>query len=356
MIPVLICGGYGKKMWPLSRQKFPKHFLPLFNDQSLFQINYQALRLRFKPQEIFVQTIPEQARIAHKQCPDIPLKNLFIEPEMRDQGPATCFIAAKLFKLSPDEPFTVVQADDLRQPQENYLKMIDQFDKLVKSDHKLMTGGFRPDHAIMGIDYLRTKEKFQKVQGIKIYVMDEWLGRDTDEEVIEKYLKEELVLAHTNHYTWTPRLMLDACRKWAPDWYEHLEKIIKAFGTKSESTTVRREYSQMEKAGIERITQHSLKDGYVVELPFKWDDFGTWESVGRYKTENSMYQPDDLLTIDSPGCFVQKDKGKFLAIIGLENIVVIDTKDGLLVCNRNQTGRVGEVVIYLREKGKKEYL
>lgn len=96
MIPVIICGGFGTKIWPVSRQRKPKHFLPLIGNKSLFELNYEALRTQFKPEEIFVSTNEDQAKLASEQAPDIPQDNFILEPEMRNQGPATGLIAAIL--------------------------------------------------------------------------------------------------------------------------------------------------------------------------------------------------------------------------------------------------------------------
>ena len=95
MKPVIICGGIGKKMWPLSRVDMPKHFLPLINGKSLYRLNYETLLKKFRPEEIYLQTTLDQADLAHEQAPDIPKKNFFIEPELRDTGPAMGYMAAR---------------------------------------------------------------------------------------------------------------------------------------------------------------------------------------------------------------------------------------------------------------------
>lgn len=98
MIPVIICGGWGTKLWPISRQHKPKHFINLIGEKSLFQLNYEALRTKFAPSEIYVSTNEDQLSLAQKQTPEIPLENYILEPEMRNQGPATGLIAAVLYK------------------------------------------------------------------------------------------------------------------------------------------------------------------------------------------------------------------------------------------------------------------
>jgi len=328
----------------------------LFDGQSLFQINYQILLKRFKPEEIYIQTTSQQVKTALKQAPGVPQKNCFVEPELRNHGPAMGLMAVKLSETDPDEPFILVQVDVIREPAEKFLETIDLCESQIKKEGKLMTGGIRPEFAVMGVDYLIADKAVSVPGKIKIFKMDKWLWRGSKEEV-EKYLSLKSIFLHANHYAWTPRALLEAYKKWAPDWYAGLEKISSALGTARETKVIKKEYSKMEKGPVENVTQYALKEGGIIELPFSWIDFGTWESFFGYRLEKKKYLPgQNLLAIDSKGCFVQKEEKNFVALIGVEDLIVVDTNDALLVCRKDQTGRVGEIVAHLREKGKKEYL
>ncbi len=342
-------------MWPSSRQAHPKHFLPLINGRSLFEINYQVLRKKFKPSQIYVQTNEEQAKMAQKLIPEIPLKNYFLEPEMRNQGPATIFMAAKLYKQDPDDPFFLVQVDLLRLPEDKYLKTIEEAEKVIKKHQKFLTGAAWPKYSIMGVDYFIVGEDAE-VSSIPFYKMTKFLGRDTKEEV-NKYFKNRSLVNHWNHAAWTPRLMLEACKKYNLGWYRPIEKMIKAFGTKDEDRVVKREYAKMPKGGFDDgLTKNFSEEMLLIELPFTCTDFGTWESVDRYYQKTGKKKDTELLEIDSKDCFVRKEKGKFVAVIGVKDLVIVDTADALLVCRKDQSGRVGEVVNYLRDKKKDKLL
>ena len=358
MKPVLICGGGGKKMWPFSRQKTPKHFIPLFGDKSLYQINYEVLRKEFKPEEIYIQTTVDHAQTALEQAPGIPEKNCFVEPEMRNHGPAMGLMAAKLAAIDPDDPFIIVQVDVLREPVEAFLNTIKQCETLVKKEKKLVTGGIRPSYPVMGIDYLKVDPEVKEMNGVKFFPVAEYLDRDIGREAIEKLFNQRLIVAHANHYSWTPRLLLGAYQKLAPDWYEPLKKIIASIGTSREEAVIKEEYSKMDKGRVERITQLIFAEGYVFEASFKWFDFGTWESLSRYETEAGTYNPgENCLKIDSENCYIKKDEEKFVGLIGVDDLVVVDTEDALLICKRDQSVRVQEIVAELdKTDGKERYL
>ncbi|MGI5840714.1 MAG: sugar phosphate nucleotidyltransferase [Patescibacteria group bacterium] len=334
MNPVIICGGIGSKMWPVSRSSCPKHFAKLLGNKSLFQLNYEALRLKFRAEEIFVQTNEEQAKIAQEQVPEIPQENYFIEPEMRNQGPATGFAAAMLFKKFPDEPFMLVQADVLREPAEKFIEMIELFDRTIKSEGRLMTAGLKPDYAVMGVDYLIVDPESHRMQ--------EWLGRG-EKEVIESYLADGKALIHTNHYAWTPRGLLECLKERKPEWYEPLMNIV-------QGGNIAEEYAKMPKGPIEEVTQFELKEGLVIELPFVWRDFGTWESLAAYLGK----RPADF-ELDSNNNFVWKSD-RYVATIGVEDLVIVDTPDALLIMKKSDSGKVGQVVDKLKEEGRGELL
>jgi mannose-1-phosphate guanylyltransferase len=337
MITVIICGGIGTKMWPESRQKSPKQFLPLIDGKSLFQLNWEALRGQFKPEEIYLQTNEEQAKIAKGLVPEIVEENIFIEPEMRNQGPATGFAAAQLVKRGHgDEPFILVQADVLREPGERFLEMINQMDILAKKSDKYITGGLKPETMVRGVDYLVKGELISEEGGVKIYEVADYVDR-TEEEKIKEYLGSDKLLLHANHTAMTPNNLLKMYQKYKPEWYEPLMAISQG-GHEAE------EYAKMPKAGIEEVTKAVYKNGgaTVVELPFKWIDFGTWESVANY------------LGSDENNNFVRSKK--YTAIIGLNDVVVVETEDALLICKKEMTGKVGEVVEKLKMDNRSELL
>ncbi|MDD3002521.1 MAG: sugar phosphate nucleotidyltransferase [Candidatus Shapirobacteria bacterium] len=349
MKTVIICGGIGSKMWPMSRATMPKHFLPLINGKSLFQLNYEALRKKFGPEEIFLQTNEVQAKIAKNLIPEIIDENIFVEPEMRNQGPATGFAAAQLIKRGfGDEPFILVQADVLREPDEKFLDMIGEQEKLGRAGDKYITGGFVPQSIVRGVDYLVKGNLVSEENGVKIFEVADYIDR-TEEEKIKQYLGTDKLLLHANHTSMTPNNLLKMYQKYKPEWYEPLVAI-------ANNGDVVSEYGKMPKAGIEEVTKLVYKNGeaLVVELPFNWVDFGTWESVANYMNEKGTYKPEDVLELEGSKNFVYRKNKKYVAMIGVDDLVVVDTEDALLIMKKDRSGRVGEVVDALKAENRAE--
>jgi len=348
MIPVIICGGFGTKIWPVSREHKPKHFLPLIGEKSLFQLNYEALRTHFKPEEIYISTNEDQVELAKKQKDEIPDENFILEPEMRNQGPATGLIAAFLFKKGfKDEPFMLVQADVLREPAEKFIKMMLDCDVIAKKEDKYITGGMKLDYPVMGVDYLIRGEKVSDEGSVEIYKVAKFIWRSSKEQT-EELVKQEGALVHTNHTCMTPANMLNMFKKYKPEWHKPLMDYIN--GEELQSA-----YLKMPPGPIEDVTQlvHAAGESLVVELPFKWSDIGTFENLHEYLKQRDLYKvAENIVDLDGKDNFVKlDDANKIVALVGVDNLVVIDTGDVLLICDKRQSARVKEA---LKEVKKRE--
>ena len=341
MIPVIICGGFGTKLWPVSREHKPKHFIPLVGDKSLFQLNYEALRSHFKPEEIYVSTNEDQVELAKKQVEDISVENYILEPEMRNQGPATGLIAAFLYKKGlKDEPFMIVQVDDLREPVENFMKMMLDCDTVARRESKYITGGMSTDFPVMGVDYLIKGEKISNEGSVGIYKVEKFVWRSTKEQT-EELIKQKGVLIHTNHTCMTPQNMLNMLQKYKPEWYEPLMNYVNG-------SELKNEYVKMPAGPIEDVTQQVHADGesLVVELPFTWFDIGTFETLHEYLKQKGLYKiSDNIVDLNGKDNFVKlDDANKVVALVGVDNLIVVDTGDALLICDKRRTGEVKEAL------------
>jgi mannose-1-phosphate guanylyltransferase len=318
----------------------PKHFLPLVHGKSLFELNWEAMRSRYQPEEIYLQTNKEQSKIAKNLVPEIVTENIFIEPEVRNQGPATGLAAALLKRIGKGgEPFFLIQVDDLRTPAEQVLKMMDLAEKLGIETGKYITGGFEPDRIIAGVDYLLKGELVKELNGVKVYKVADFIDRSETAKLKELMTSGKLLL-HANHTSMTPDNLLEMYKTYRPDWYEPLLRI-------SNGADVNTEFQKMPKGTLEEITKqvHAKGDSLVIELPFEWIDFGTWESLDKFYKDNDM-SPENggLVEIEAKNVFGWSVTGKKIAVIGLDDIIVVEGKDGILVCRKDKCGRVGEII------------
>lgn len=347
MIPVIISGGIGTKLWPISREHKPKYFQKLIGEKSIFELDYEALLTKFKPEEIYISANEDRLKMAKIQAPDIPDANYIVEPERRNQGPATALIAAFLYMHGhEDEPFIIIQGDDLREPTDQFIKLIDVCEKLALKETRYITGGFRPKETIMGIDYLVRGEKIMSENELNVFEVNKFIKRSTREE-IDKLIIADDVLAHSNHSCMTPRNFMNMLKKYKLDWYEPLQNIING-------ADINTEYAKMPVGPIEDVTKFLYDNGeaLVVELPFTWTDFGTFESLFKYLKNKNLYKTDEnIVDLNGKNNFVKlDDSNKVVALIGVDNLIVVDTGDALLISKDTATNDIKDAVAEIKKR------
>ncbi len=228
--------------------------------------------------------------------------------------------------------------------------MLSKIEEVALREKKWVTGAIRPPFLMRGVDYMVSGDKIEE----KVWQLSDWLMRDREED-IKVAIGNGRAWLHANHYAWTPRLWLESYVKHKPEWGKALMEIATGGDEK-------KIYPEITKGPTEEWTVLSVArgEGVMVELPFTWWDFGTWESLDKYvnKKGSSSYAKasEDAVEIGSKGNFYRVPEGKFVASIGVSDVVLVDTGDAILLCKKDLTGRVGEVVDYLKEKDRNELL
>ena len=356
---IITAGGQGKKLWPYSRISSPKQFQKLIGDKSLFQINVESLLKGYSPSDIFISTKKQYLKIASLQAPQISKKNFIIEPDIqKNRGPAEGLAFLKLSILHPNEPFLIVQSDDLRVPNSAFLKMIGTMEKLVKRDRKYITGGIKALTPVMGNDYLEIGDRIETKSNIEIYKIKKFLGRSSDYDKTKKIIEDFHAVIHSNHSCWYPELMLEAYKKYRLDWYKTLMKIKEVIGRKNEGDEHEKIYSGMEKGATEEVTKHIMHEGYIALLPFKWTDIGTWGSYyDFFARDGEVCGGGNVVSLNSRKSLVKiKDPKKLVVLYNIDNLIVIDSGDALLVLPREDEGKVNTIVDELEKKNLKDLI
>lgn len=359
---IVTAGGQGTKLWPYSRENKPKQFQPVVGDASLYTDTIDILLEKFAPEDIFISTKRKFIKYISEQSPQIPLRNYIIEPDIaKDRGPGEGLAFLRLSIMHPDEPFFVVQADVVRKPAAAFLHMIDEAGKIVERDKKYVTGGLKATEPNMGVDYLQLGEK---VKGSKeeIYEVDSFLGRKSSYRETKELIENFHIVTHCNHSCWYPELMLEAYKKYRPDWYNALMQIKDVLDKPGEDAAIEEIYATMEKGATEEVTKQVMQNGdaRIILLPFKWTDIGTWGSVYEFFTDGDgtdNYVDGTVVTVDAAGSLIKEsNKKKLVAVAGVEDLVIVDTEDVLLVIPKDKIEKIKDIQKVLAEQHDKEYL
>jgi mannose-1-phosphate guanylyltransferase len=357
---LVTAGGQGTKLWPYSRQDKPKQFQPIVGDTSSYAETINTLLKAFVPEDIYISTKRKFIKYVSEQSPQIPLKNYIVEPDIaKDRGPGEGLAFLRLSIDCPEEPFFLVQADCIREPQDKFLSTIKAAERLVVKHKRYLTGGIKATEPNMGADYLKLGERVYH-DGQEAFKIDEFLFRRSTIRETRNLIENYHVVAHSNHACWYPDLMLKAYEKYRPDWYKALMKIKDAIGKPGENEAIEKIYATMEKGPTEEVTKHIMSSGEAMAmlLPFKWTDVGTWGSVYEFFSDGvENYEDGNVIAIDTQRSLIKtSNKGKLIAVAGVEDLVIVDTDDVLLIIPQDKIDKIKEIQAILSKREEEEYL
>ena len=352
---IISCGGQGTKLWPYSRQDKPKQFESVIGDTTSYQAAIETLLQEYPPEDIFISTKHKFIKYVSEQSPQIPLRNYIVEPDVaKDRGPAEGLAYARLSLLHPDEPFFLVQADCIREPREKFLEMIRTADKLVQEQKCFITGGVRVTEPNIGVDYLQLADR---IGDSEAYYIKEFMYRKPTLREIRELMENYHVVAHSNHTCWYPGLMLEAYKKYRPDWYEALIKIRDHMDKPGEQEAIAAIYNEMEKGPTEEVTIKVIANDKSIALllPFRWTDVGTWTSVHEFAyDDNENYFDGNIVSVDTKGTLVKaRNQDKLIAVAGVRDMVIVDSDDVLLVVPRDDIDKIKDIQALLTKAHKK---
>lgn len=357
---VIFCGGYGTRMWPMSRQKYPKQFQPLIGEKSFFQLAVERVKKGFPFKNIFFSVPAEQAHFIPKQIKEVRKENIIAEPERRDTLGAVAYATAFIAKKFPQSLMAAIWGGDhLVSNEKRFVRLLKLAYQVCLKEDVLVKIDVKPEFPATSLGWVKIGKALGKIGGYTLYDFQNFVEKPNLKKAQEMF-KKGGYLINTGYYVWRPVRILEFLKKYNFNCYAKIMKIQKAIGTPEEKMVTKKEYQQIEKTSIdfglfEKLPPASFR---VFCADIGWSDVGTWdllyEKLARGQKENVV--KGEVVNFGSKGNLVYLPKGKIAGVIGVENLIIVDTKDGLLVCKRGMGGEVKKLVEYLKKEGKIKYL
>lgn len=360
---IILAGGGGTRLWPRSRNATPKQFLPIFGKETLTQITYKRFRELFDKDQIYIVTVSEDyKKEIVKEIPEVVKKNIIVEPARRETGPAHGIGAAFIYKKDPDAVIITEAADRLVNPVSTYLSTLRTAAKIAYEDKVLLSVGVEPAYPHVGLGHIKKGKEWRVVEKLPIYKVDKFVEKPPLEKAKE-YTSSGQYYWNAGQYVWRADSLLGAFKKYEPEISKNLEVIISNIGTNKEESTIDSAYKKMPKISIDYAVSERAKNLYVIPGRFFWTDIGDWKEVWNNLKKDDMGnvlidgdEPGgDIINLDTSDALIHKN-GRLIAVIDVDNVVIIDTKDVLLVCSKSKAQNVKKVVNILKESGRKQYL
>lgn len=351
---VLLAGGSGTRLWPVSRVAKPKQFHCFTSNKSLLQDTYERVKDLVPKKNIFVSLGESILKETQSQIKDIPKDNYIVEPIGKNTAPSTALIAAKLFKKDPQAIIAMVSSDHVVNKVTNYQNTFNNAFNFVKKNPKyLLTIGIKPESPHTGYGYIKIGQKINKSSAHKV---EEFVEKP-NLETAQKYLKSGKYLWNAGYFVFRADSMIEMFEKYAPKIYSGLKEILSAINTINEKEVIQKEFEKFDKIPIDTAIAEKAENIAVIPADLGWSDVGSWTSLYDLlkNDKDEIVKRGHHIGVGDKNClFFAGDK--LLATVGLEDIIIVDTADVTLVCHKDKAQDVKSLIEKLKQKGKHQYL
>ena len=353
---LIMAGGRGERFWPKSRKSMPKQFLSLTDpEKTMIQSTVERILPLVKTEDILIATNRDYRELVRAQLPALPEENVLCEPMARNTAPCIGWGAVTVRKRFGDALMIVLPSDHLIQQPALFRGALKDALRTAEETDALVTLGISPSVPDTGYGYIRydTEEGtgFEKAFRVRQFV------EKPDLKTAKKYLASGDYLWNSGMFIWKASAVLKEIREKLPEMYAELEKIEKAIGTENEEAAVNEAFEAMQSISIDYGVMEKAEHVYVLPSSFGWDDVGSWLAVGRINPGNEAGNVirGDVVSVSSERCIVEGGE-KLIAMVGLEDTIIVDTKDALLVCAKENAGEIRKVLEKLKAENRTELL
>ncbi len=353
---VVMAGGGGTRLWPMSRRQHPKQTLSLTGARTLFQVAVDRLLPLITLEQIFVVTTAEQVDSLVAQYPQIPRSNFIIEPQGR--GTASCIglSALVLQQMDPEATMIVVTADHYIADEETFRDSLEAAREIAGEGY-LVTMGIEPTYPSTGYGYIEQGDRLGAFEGFEYFEVAKFTEKP-DAETAQGFLDAGTYAWNSGMFIWQVDCILKEIHRQMPELTGVLEMLGRAEDPEDFERSLNQLWPTLPKQTIDYGVMENAERVAVIPSNIGWSDIGTWTSVkGLYsEDENGNVMLGDVLDLDSENTMVLSDGERSVATIGLEDIIVIDTPDALLIARSDQSQRVREIVQQLKDRERNDLL
>jgi mannose-1-phosphate guanylyltransferase len=358
---VILCGGGGTRLWPLSRKDAPKQFIELLGEETLFQKTLKRAQQLVDNKHIYVMTNKQYESEVRGSAPSVPQENIIAEPEKKNTALAMGVIAGIIYAHDKDAVIINLASDHLITNLEVFNQTVLAAAEVASAGENLVSVGVEPSFAHSGLGYIHRGALSHNEGSFPVYNVVSFAEKP-DEKTAQMYLSTGEYYWNANLYTWSAKKILEEFMIHAKGMHEAIKAIIDAVGTDQFNSVFVKQYSAAPEAQIDTAISEKTEHLVVIPGDFGWTDIGSWnvvhDEVEKDEEGNALIAREaggDWFRIDTKNTLVSTSK-KQIVTIGLENVVIVDTEDAILVAHKDHAQDVKKVVEHLKNTGKENLL
>ena len=347
---VIMAGGTGSRLWPVSRRAYPKQLLKLAGEDTMFEHSVYRMAPLMGPEQIYVVARADLVGALSAQVPSLPDENYIVEPEGRGTAPAIGLAAIRLLQSDPDAVMAVVTADHHIDDTAAFRTALAAGQKLAEAG-QIVTLGMKPSFASTGFGYIKRGNRGRLVDGLMAYDVTAFTEKP-DAGTAEAMLKSGNYVWNGGMFIWRADRILQEFERQMPALYTQLREIAAALGTAEYEAVLAHVWPTVEKESVDFGIMEGAEDVVVLPVEIGWSDVGSWASV--FDVRPTDGDGNILLgrheSIDTANTLVYGGK-RLIATIGVDNLIIVDTPDALLICRRGHEQDVKAIVNRLQAAG-----
>lgn len=342
---LILAGGSGTRFWPLSRDHRPKQLLKLLDDETLLEKAARRLEAVIPRQNLLVLTNEAQAGAVREVLPDLPEENVLTEPEKRDTAPALALGIAAVARQSPEAVMVVIPADQLIRDEEEFVRIIRAAIEAAVASDALVTLGIKPTWACPSYGYIERGPR-SSISGYQnsIPVHDVLKFREKpNADLAEQFFESGGYSWNAGIFIWTVPSVIRELTLHFPELADFVSELRKS---RDFSATVAKQFPRLTRISIDYALMEKAARVLNIEADFGWDDVGSWISIGKYLDQSSGDNASrgDVTMLDCYNNVVFSNTGRRVAMLGVHDLIIVDTGDAILIADKDEADRVKKLV------------
>lgn len=349
---LILAGGSGTRLWPLSRNCKPKQVMTLFAGQSLLRATYERVAPFFDASDIWLATSQKLSKIIKKEVPEI--NNFSLEPVAKNTAPAIGLAVLKIWLQDPDSSVVTINSDHHIKDAKEYLRILKLGEKIItKYPDNVILVGIKTEHPETGYGYIAIDKVIEDFGKDQLWQARRFVEKP-DLKFAENYHRDHKFLWNPAIFIFRAQYMLDLFKQYLPKHYDLLMQIKENI---KDNRQVAKIFSKMEAISIDYGIMEKIKDLLVLPASFGWSDVGSWRVVyDILKDKEGNAIKANNISFDSQDNLIYSTNDKLISTVGVRNSIIINTDDALLVARADKTQEVKEIIEELKKRNLDKYL
>ncbi len=352
---VIMAGGSGTRFWPASRAHAPKQMLALADDATMIRQTFERLGQLIPPERTLVVTNQRLVGAIRQELPELPSTAVLGEPCQRNTAPCIGLAALLVNQQDPNATMAVMPADHVIRATAKFQQALQQAARMAEQQpERIITFGIQPNYPAEVFGYI---QRGTALDASPCYRVQQFREKP-DAATATQYVESGNYYWNAGIFVWQAKTILEALAARQPEMFDHLEKIVAAWGSDQQERVFAQEFAAIESISIDYAVMEHAADVAVIEAPFDWDDLGSWQSFGRLQGTDAEGNTvvGKHLGLNTQGTIVRSTDDHLVVTLGLQDLIVVHTPDATLVAHKQDEEAIRQVVQELEHRGWQEHL